>query len=90
MTLLPCSAGGNPRWLETSVQVRQLPFKIPQQHADVHKEQNNQICQSSTSTGRCILDLASGSGMQINAELYNHIHLHKRYLIANEPQEQKP
>lgn len=54
MTLMPCSVGSNPGWLGTSVQVRQLPFKLSQQHEDVHKHKTNQICQSSTFTGNMV------------------------------------
>lgn len=67
----------------------QAAFKLSQQHADVYKQQSNQICQSPTFTGDFGLDWASGSDVQIHAELYNHVHLHRRYLIAQQPQEQK-
>lgn len=86
---MPHSAGRNPGWLETSVEVRQLPFKVSQQHADAHKQQSNQICQSPTFTGDFGLDWALGSDLQIHTELYNYVHLHRRYLIAQQPQEEK-
>lgn len=86
---MPHSAGRNPGWLETSVQVRQLPFKLSQQHAHVHKQQSCRICQSPTFTGDFGLDWALGLDVQIHAELCSHIHLHRRYLIAQQPQEQK-
>jgi len=43
------------------------------------------ICQSSTFTEECGLDLASASGLKINAELQNHVHSHKRYFTAQQP-----
>lgn len=88
MAQMPRSAGKNSGWLETSVQVRQLPFKLSQQHGDVHKQQSNQICQSPTFTEDFGLDWALGSDLQIHAKLYNHVHLH-RCVIAQQPQEQK-